>query len=132
MRQKLYETEIEAKRAATISKPEKKSCTSALYPLRQPNISRWFFHARAAMHTRIFTHTNARCIVAASTSCARYEGDRCVRADAVRRYVRVHRCGGGSLRGRSLCVGLECVLGRSALTFRRGRAMVSRLLLRAG
>lgn len=32
----------------------------------------------------------------------------------------------------SLCVGLECVLGRSALTFRRGRAMVSRLLLRAG
>jgi len=66
---------------------------------------------------------------------ARVREDRCVRVDprmSVR--GRVFACVPVCwwLRGRSLCMGLECVLGRSALTFRRGRAMVSRLLLRAG
>lgn len=90
-------------------------------------------HART--HAFLLTHEHA------VHSCNKrdvraLQGDRCVRVDAVRQCVvtcvRVCRCDGSSLRGRSLCVGLECVLGRSALTFRRGRAMVSRLLLRAG
>lgn len=130
----IKQTSKHKKRTVTISEPGEKKVYTIAHDIR---FSHQMYHGSPLAHALLYAHAHTihththtymrRCIDAMNGHLR--GASMCTSCMVVR--VRVRR-GSASLRGRPLCVGLECVLGRSALTFRRGRAMVSRLLLRAG